>query len=198
MVNVQSTLPAMSQKDICPMEEVWKEIQGYEGFYKISNLGNCKRVTHISVFTRNGKTITSLLNEKYLKPRYRQGYIRVLLSKDRISKSYSLHRLVALHFIPNPANKPEINHIDGNKNNNCTDNLEWVFPRENCQHRDKTGLRNAPRGSKSSRAKLNEEQVKQIRLLCDNGRTFSSLLKTFNVSISTISNIYHRKTWTHI
>ena len=90
------------------MEEIFKEIIGYEGLYWISNLGNVKS------------------KHKILKPVInKDGYYCVSLSKKGKLKTYTLHRLIALHFIENPDNLPQVNHKDENKLNNNADNLEW-------------------------------------------------------------------------
>ena len=99
------------------MQEIWKDIEDYEGLYQVSNLGKVKSLPKLVNRKNNSKYLT---NEKILKP-LSFGYARVILS----NKSYSVHRLVAEAFIPNPNNLPIINHKDGNKQNNCIDNLEW-------------------------------------------------------------------------
>lgn len=97
------------------MEEIWKDIPGYEGLYKVSNLGN---VLSLNNYRRS--------NSKILKQHIsKSGYHSVVLSKNQIKKTYRVHRLVAMVFIPNPDNLPFINHKDENKANNCVDNLEW-------------------------------------------------------------------------
>lgn len=94
--------------------EIWKDVNGYTGLYQISNLGNVKR------------------NNKILKPYFNsKGYYRVDLYKDGIEKKYTVHRLVAEHFIPNPDNKPCIDHINTNKTDNRVENLRWVTHKEN-------------------------------------------------------------------
>lgn len=121
------------------MEEIWKDIVGYEGLYQVSNLGRVKSLDH---FRNTGLNRGYLQKGKILKPSmdmYR-NYLRVQLSKKGKVVSIRIHRLVAQAFIPNPKNKPQVNHIDGNKLNNCVDNLEWVTIRENIQHAYDTGL----------------------------------------------------------
>ena len=110
------------------MKEIWKDIQGYEGLYQVSNLGRIKRVWC------KPKILTPKPNKK--------GYLRIYFYKGKNKKFLRVHRLVAQAFIPNPENKPQINHIDGNKSNNCVSNLEWVTNDENYKHALKMGLTN--------------------------------------------------------
>lgn len=108
------------------MQEIWKDISGYENRYQVSNLGNVRSI--------NGKR-----KDQLLKPTMRKGYCHVGLYKDKKYKIYPVHRLVAMAFIPNPQNKPHINHIDSNRSNNLISNLEWCTPKENQQHAWKFG-----------------------------------------------------------
>ena len=97
------------------MEELWKDIPGYEGLYQVSNLGQVRSLNYAK---KKG-------NIKLLKSRKSSGYIRVTLVKHGKHKCFFVHRLVALCFIENPLNYPIINHKDENKENNRVDNLEW-------------------------------------------------------------------------
>lgn len=107
------------------MQEIWKDIKEYEGLYQISNLGNVK----------------SLKRNKLLKPiKDKDGYLCVTLYKMCKLKEKKVHRLVAQTFILNPENKPQVNHIDGNKQNNVVNNLEWCTRLENIEHAWKIGL----------------------------------------------------------
>lgn len=117
-------------------KEVFKEIPTYEGKYWVSNFGNVK----------------SLYRGKYfiMKPHKSElGYLRVRLSKDNKAKTFIVHRLVALMFVPNPYNYKEVNHIDGNKENNCADNLEWCTRSENIKHAFDMGLKFNKKGEES-------------------------------------------------
>lgn len=112
--------------------EIWKEIPGYEGYFEVSNLGNFRSKDR-EVFSRWGGTRN--YPGKMLKTELMQdGYSRIVLMKDAIRKRYMCHRVVAETFLPNPEGKPYINHIDGNRSNNCVNNLEWCTQSENEQH----------------------------------------------------------------
>ena len=96
------------------MSETWKDIVGYEGVYQISTNGNIKSVPRKG--TRGGLLIST---------KDKDGYLCVGLNKNGKRKTFKVHRLVAITFIPNIDNLPEVNHKDENKSNNCVDNLEW-------------------------------------------------------------------------
>ena len=103
------------------MEEIWKDIEGYEGKYQISNLGRI-RILKIMILQET-----------------KHGYISINLYKNGKSRRQTVHRLVAKHFIPNLQNKRCVNHIDSNRKNNRVDNLEWCTDKENMQHSMKYG-----------------------------------------------------------
>lgn len=103
------------------MDEVWKPIVGYEGLYEVSNLGNVRSLNwHNEGYAKN----------LWLKP-HNKGYFQVELVKEKQRKTFVVHRLVAIAFIPNPFGLPQVNHKDENKRNNCVSNLEWCDCRYN-------------------------------------------------------------------
>lgn len=155
-------------------DEVWKDIEGYEGLYQVSTCGNIKSLPKVR---RNG-TGTYIQKERLLKPSNTStGYKKVELCKDGKRKSFKVHRLVAIAFIPNPDNKPEVNHIDGNKINNNIDNLEWVTSSENSVHAYETGLN-------SNKKDLDEKEI--IYMYCELNMTMQEIAKHFNVPIKSI------------
>ena len=124
------------------MEEIWADIEGYEGLYQISNLGR----------------VWSIRKEIYRKVGLIGPYLSVSLTKDGHYDTFTIHRLVAKAFIPNPLDLPQVNHKDENPLNNCVDNLEWCDAKYNCNY----GGRNSKIGDKSRGHRLTDEVKKRI------------------------------------
>jgi len=122
------------------------------------------------------------------------GYYMITISKKNKSKPYRVHRLLANCFIKNDSLLREVNHIDGNKLNNELSNLEWVSHFGNMQHAFSTGLANNT-GSKNGRAKLNENQVFEIKEKLRNKISQYKIAKEYNVSRSAILKIHLGKSW---
>ena len=101
-------------------DEIWKAIKGYEGLYEISNLGRVRSLY------KKGKILSTETDKK--------GYLKLKLSKNRNRQFYLISRLVAEAFIPNPDNKPEVDHINTNPSDNRAENLRWVTHKENCSN----------------------------------------------------------------
>lgn len=152
--------------------EEWKPIPDYDG-YQVSNFGRVKSFKQSRV-----KILKPVIN--------RQGYLLASLSNITNHKSFRVHRLVAQLFVPNPTNKSEVNHRDGNKFNNFVDNLEWVTSSENQQHAVTMGLQKS--GVDVYNAKFTNEQILWIR---DNPNNLlvSELAKIFNTQTTVISAI---------
>jgi len=145
------------------MVEIWKPIKGYEDLYEVSNYGRVRSLDR-NVTQKNGKRM--FYPGKYLKydiiTRKHTNYHRVILSKEHKIKRYSIHRLVAEAFIPNPENKPHINHIDNNGENNRVNNLEWVTHSENMIHAQKQGrlFKTQSKAGKIAGKKAKEKVIK--------------------------------------
>lgn len=134
--------------------EIWKDVPGYVGFYKVSNYGRVQSVMRNEVC---GK-ISRKRRERILKPSLRKRYYFVSLSKYGKKFNGVIHRLVAAAFIPNPDNLPEIDHIDGNRANNYADNLRWVAAKQNSNNK------NAPNTYKGKKINKGGKSVLQYDL----------------------------------
>lgn len=130
------------------MGETWKDVEGFEGFYQISDKGRLRSVDRESC----GKKYTGkILSDKGER---KTGYVVDVLSKGGTKKTIRRHRLVAAAFLGREDGKTEVNHIDGNKENNCVENLEWVTPNENKEHAWTTGITKKPPHTQETRAVL--------------------------------------------
>lgn len=139
--------------------EIWKSVQGYEGLYEVSNLGQIRRFYKGDFYTKGSYS-------RILKPCLdKKGYSRVYLSKNGKDKTLRIHRLVALAFISNPNNLPQVNHKNNIKNQNNVENLEWITNLNNMRHAWKNGFKNNNHlnGEKSHFAKISEELVRKIK-----------------------------------
>lgn len=167
--------------------EIWKDIEGHKGVYQVSNFGRVKsfKVSADGFIMKNGTD--------------NNGYGIICLSNKNSRKTNKIHRLVAIAFIPNSINKAEVNHINGIKNDNRIENLEWATSKENRRHALETGLAVCANGERCGTAKLNEVQVLEIRSKYSSTKT--TLLKLgdeYGVSAKAIHKIINRTNWKHI
>lgn len=161
-----------------------KDIKGYEGLYFVNEIGE--------VFSYPKKTRKGI--RKLLTNKHKQGYLLIDLCKNGKIKKHSVHRLVAISFLDNVENKEQVNHINGNKEDNRVENLEWNTRSENQKHAIKTGLRSA-KGIKNSQSKLTENEVLNI---FKDLRKYKEISNIYNISVPTISGIKKGHTWKHI
>ena len=162
--------------------ETWKDIYKYEGRYQISNLGRVKS------FGRNNPMI---MKEKDIR-----GYKSVTLHDGERKRTIQIHRLVAMHFMSNPDNKPQVNHKDGDKSNNCVENLEWVTNSENIKHAWENNLK-SQEGEKNPSSVASESLVKKI-LQRGKYASYTQMSKDYGLGKSTIEHILKRHTWKHV
>lgn len=171
--------------------EIWKDIEGFEGKYQVSNKGNVKTLARI-VVNKGKHTYHRLRKEKILKnQKTTTGYWQVSLHKNVDKwKFHRIHRLVALHFIPNSENKPQVNHINGIKTDNRVENLEWVTNRENTMDAIRRGI------NFTHNNKITFKDAEKIRELRKNKKlTFKELGEIYKINKATISHIINNRTW---
>lgn len=162
---------------------IWKDVEGFEGLYKISNEGVLFSIPRFGV--KGG----------VVKPyKTTNGYYGYHLSENGKLHRTSVHRLLAKHFIPNPENKPCVNHIDGNRVNNSLENLEWVTYKENTHHAIKAGRINMS-GENNPQARLTDIEVSEMRDLYKHKiYNQSELAKLYGTSSATANRIVLNKT----
>lgn len=159
-------------------EESWKTVEGFDEAYQVSNLGRIRdfdgTMRHIGQFV--------------------SGYARVCLKENGKFKNIRFHRLVAILFVENPDELPEVNHDDGNKMNNRADNLSWTTNQGNMDHAKATGL--VWKHEAINTAKLTKDLVLQIRLEYSTGKIGQRpLAAKYGVTKTAIAEIVNNKTW---
>lgn len=175
--------------------EHWKAIQGYEGIFEVSDYGQVRSLDRLSA---NGRQLKGKMMSVSRKGKKENEYMQVGLMKDKKQRTHNLHRLVASAFIPNPENKPEVNHLDGDKTNNRVSNLSWVTRKEQMKHASETGLMLV--GSMSQNSKLTDEEVKYIRDVYVEGHlefSAKALSEKFSVATNTITAIANGRARPH-
>lgn len=171
--------------------EVWKILNDN---YEVSNKGQVRSISRVIKSTFGGEYIKE---GRILKQNDNgQGYLQVMLCNNGINRSERVHRLVALAFLPNPEKLPKVNHKDTNKKNNTVENLEWCTQLFNVQHAKTAGL--MIKGETAVNSVLNEEKVRDIKMLIKAGCSNSELAEVFNVHRGTINCIRIGRNWSHV
>ena len=153
-------------------EEVWKDVVGYEGLYKVSNLGRVRSLDKEIIITGVQKhPVKGIKKGKIFNPSQNpQGYYSTTLHKDKKIKLVRVHRLVAMAFIPNPENKPYIDHINTIKTDNRVQNLRWVTQKENCnneltrKHNSESKI--GKKYSEERKMNMRENSSLKMRVMC--------------------------------
>lgn len=160
--------------------ELWHNVLGFPGYW-VNRKGE--------ILGRRGKKLSLSKTVK--------GYPQIMLKTKQIKKGFRIHRLVAEYFVynDNPEVKNQVNHIDGNKENNSVENLEWCSNKENHEHKMKNNLNVALKGSKHHNSVLTEDDVIDI---FKSKEPYSKLMKKYNISKPTISSIKCGRNWNHI
>lgn len=160
------------------MKELWRNIDGYKGMYQVSSFGRIRSYKYNL--------------PRILKPRInKKGYKYINLCLDGKCRSFTIHRIVAKHFLGK--SNLTVNHRNGNKLNNCVENLEWISFEENYNHAKESGL--LAKGEKNGRSKLTERDVKLIRYKHKKGRSIRFISREFGVSRDVINKIIKLINW---
>jgi hypothetical protein len=164
--------------------EVWASVKGFEGQYEVSSIGNIRSVDRLVHHYKGGKRLYkgTAKNTRLNK----DGYIRCNLKNDGKRYDYTVHRLVANAFIPNPNSKPQVNHINGVKTDNRIENLEWCTQSENNIHATKHRL---------VETKLTDSEA---LLVHNSSLSLRKLAKIYNVSSGIIWRIKNEKSYKHL
>lgn len=171
--------------------EIWRPVAGYEGLYEVSNLGRVKSLDRIAY---RGSQVLRLKGAIKSPALDGSGYLQARLTKDGIKALVRVNRLVAEHFIANPDGLPEVNHIDLDKLNNASRNLEWSTHKRNMEHAGNRG-RLCGYLNKNKRVKLCPDSVAAIREAARNGGTQRGIAKEFGVSSTTVAKIIKFERW---
>lgn len=161
-------------------EIIWKDVIELDSQFETNYLGELKRKS-------DNKLIKANIDGK--------GYYQYRINVNGKYKTFLKHRLIAIYFIPNPENKPQVNHINLIKTDNSLDNLEWVTCSENIIHAYKNGLCKRKYGVDNHKAKLNEKQVLEIY---NHILSYSKIAKLYNISKKNVLAIKHKLIWKHL
>lgn len=179
-------------------EEIWKPIEGFDG-YEICSIGNRVRRRNRSYkFTQwnSSKLTTMTLPDYEFKIAITRGYYSVQLTSHGKRFHRQIHRMKAIAFIANPNNYKEVNHLDGNKLNNSLSNLEWTDRKRNAVHAAENGL--LATGERNGSAILQERLVRAIKIMIAKKYTLGEIAEIFETGTSTIHRIKKGTHWKHV
>lgn len=170
------------------MEEIWKDIRNYEGYYQISNRGRVKSLSRVVKY-KSGKGYKTIPERILVIKDNGNGYRNISLCREGYQVKHYIHRSVAQAFLSNPDNKPQVNHIDHDKDNNCVSNLEWCTQKENTAAGIKLGkINNKKRGKTKKFTEWEICRIAHLKFLGKGIQEIAKLLQYPRTSISSVVN----------
>lgn len=179
------------------VDEIWKDVVGFEGFYQVSNLGRVRSLDRTLTLTSRGTTYSRTKKGCVLVPSLRRGYCVIALNCQAKPFQVSVHTLVAQAFIGDRPEGFQVNHLDGNKTNNCVGNLEYCSPKGNTRHAYSTGLCDSKIGDNHHGAILRSVDIPVILDRLRNGDTCQKVADDYGVARFCITAISKGKLWKH-
>lgn len=180
-----------------PEQEVWANCKGWENIYQVSNFGRIKGHEAFFIKTTKGRTMAVYKPERIRSRRLRRsGYVSTSFWLQEEVKHYLVHRLVAIHFVPNPKKYKQVLHIDDDPGNPYFKNLKWGTQKHNIQ--DCVAKGRWPIGPKNNKTKLKESDIPKIRALLSQSVGVNKIGRIFGVTKCAIQMIRDGKTWKHI
>jgi hypothetical protein len=177
------------------MKEIWKDIKNYEGLYQVSNLGRVRSLDRVVKHGNRFRNDKGKILSVSVTP---EGYPQITLCRDNKKHHVKIHRIVALTFMDKIDETYVVNHKDGNKKNNCLDNLEWVSYSRNVKHALENEL-SLQRGQTHDSAKLRDIDIPTIKKLRNEyNLNLKTIALIYGVHRVTIGDIINGRTWAHI
>lgn len=168
-----------SKTSILFENEFWKEVPEYNGYYFISSLGRLKSIDR-KVRGKDGRVFTK--SGSFISQHDRSGYKHSELNLYSSGKKWYIHRLVAIAFIPNPENKPQVNHKNCIRHHNWLSNLEWMTHSENCKHVFRVG--------KHSSGVIDDSCLEELKYMVESGMPYGEIREYFGIKDKSNSTIY--------
>lgn len=178
--------------------EIWKAIreEGVPPIYEVSDRGGIKRVRHTRYTKNQFKVSSTTFKELIIRPHKNTGgYLMWRPQIGNVKRIFTVHRLVAKAFLPNPEGKPCVNHKDLDRANNNLTNLEWCTYKENIQHAAGMGVLRSKKGVESNLSKYTEEDVIAIYNSCKRGKSQSEVGRMLGIPRPTIASIMQKVSW---
>lgn len=183
------------------MIEEWRDVEGFEGFYQVSNLGRVRSLDRIVPYPNsryvNGVGKREFLGKILKLNTNKHGYLQVTLRKNGIQTTHKVHQLVAIAFLKKPDFRCVVNHKNSKRDDNQVDNLEWCTQQQNLMHAAEKGAMSRFENSHNNTT-ITKETVLQIRKLYEGGQKIITIANSYNLKHNHVESIVKRRTWRHL